>query len=181
MGKLPRRRKWQPDPGFLPGKSRGQRNLVGSRPWSCKESDVTERFSTHVSLDPAKLNFMLPFWWCQLLKRVCVSSNLAEPDWLSTCAHQPSAEAHTFLPWRHTQGASHRVWHVEVLVDQRGWEEVAGRVSLVARGSLPVGDDELKSRVCSSLVLSESSSCCLPNRSSPPSCRHTAVFCKGRG
>ena len=178
VGKIPWRRKWQPNPGFLPGKSHGQRNLVGYSPWSCKELDITERFSTPVSLDPAKLNFVLPLWWCQLLKRVCVSPRLAESDWLSTCAHQPSAEAHTFLPWRHAQGARHRVWHVEVLVDQRGWGEVAGRVSVVAHGSLPVGDDEVKSRVCSPLALSESSGYCPPNRSLPPSCH--ALRCSAR-
>jgi len=28
---------------LLPGKSHGQRSLVGSSPWGCKESDTTER------------------------------------------------------------------------------------------------------------------------------------------
>ena len=37
------RRKWQPTPVFLPGKSHGQRNLVGYSPWGCKESDTTEQ------------------------------------------------------------------------------------------------------------------------------------------
>ena len=32
----------QPTPVFLPGKSRGQRSLVGYRPWSCKELNMTE-------------------------------------------------------------------------------------------------------------------------------------------
>ena len=41
------RRKWQPTPVFLPGKSHGRRNLVGSSPWGCKESDTTERFHFH--------------------------------------------------------------------------------------------------------------------------------------
>ena len=40
-GKIPWRRKWQPTPVFLPGKSHGQRSLVGSGPWGCKESDMT--------------------------------------------------------------------------------------------------------------------------------------------
>ena len=35
-------RKWQPTPVFLPGKSPGQRSLVGSSPWGREESDVTE-------------------------------------------------------------------------------------------------------------------------------------------
>ena len=37
------RRKWQPTPVFLPGKSHGQRSLVGYNLWGLKESDVTER------------------------------------------------------------------------------------------------------------------------------------------
>ena len=36
------RRKWQPTPVLLPGKSHGWRNLVGYSPWGCKESDTTE-------------------------------------------------------------------------------------------------------------------------------------------
>jgi len=30
------RRKWQPTPVFLPGKSHGQRSVVGCSPWGCK-------------------------------------------------------------------------------------------------------------------------------------------------
>ena len=37
------RRKRQPTPVFLPGKSRGRWNLVGYSLWGCKESDTTER------------------------------------------------------------------------------------------------------------------------------------------
>ena len=36
VGKIPWRRKWQPIPAFLPGKSHGQRSLVGYSPWGCK-------------------------------------------------------------------------------------------------------------------------------------------------
>ena len=36
------RRKWQPTPVFLPRESRGQRSLVGCRPWGRIESDTTE-------------------------------------------------------------------------------------------------------------------------------------------
>jgi len=35
-GRLPWRRKWQPTPVFLPGKSHGQRSLAGYSPWSCR-------------------------------------------------------------------------------------------------------------------------------------------------
>ena len=43
VGKIPWRRKWQPVPVLLPGKSHWWRNLVGYSPWSCKELDTTER------------------------------------------------------------------------------------------------------------------------------------------
>ena len=46
VGKIPWRRKWQPTPVFLPGKSHGQRSLTGYSPWSHKELDMTE--PTHV-------------------------------------------------------------------------------------------------------------------------------------
>ena len=42
VGKILWRRKWQPTPVLLPGKSHG-RSLVGYSPWGRKESDTTER------------------------------------------------------------------------------------------------------------------------------------------
>ena len=42
LGRFPRRRKWQPTPVFLPGKSHGQRSLVGYSPRGRKELDMTE-------------------------------------------------------------------------------------------------------------------------------------------
>ena len=54
------RRKWHPTLVFLPGKSHGQRSLVGSSPWCREELDTaeaTER-STHIAQDskPASRN-----------------------------------------------------------------------------------------------------------------------------
>ena len=43
VGKIPWRRKWQSTPVLLPGKSHGQRGLVGYSPWGHKESETTER------------------------------------------------------------------------------------------------------------------------------------------
>ena len=37
----PWRRKWQIAPTFLPGKSRGQKNLAGYSPWGGKQLDMT--------------------------------------------------------------------------------------------------------------------------------------------
>ena len=44
--KIPWNRKWHPTPVFLPGKSHGQRSLVGYSSWGHKESDKTEQLST---------------------------------------------------------------------------------------------------------------------------------------
>ena len=44
------RRQWQPTPVLLPGKSHGQRSLVGCSPWGRWESDRTERLPFHFSL-----------------------------------------------------------------------------------------------------------------------------------
>ena len=43
-------RKWQPTPVLLPGKSHGQRSLVGYSPWGQEESDMTEQLHFHFSL-----------------------------------------------------------------------------------------------------------------------------------
>ena len=39
-----------PTPGLLPGKSHGQRSLVGCRPWGLEELDTTERLSSRRGL-----------------------------------------------------------------------------------------------------------------------------------
>ena len=44
------RRQWHPTPVLLPGKSHGQRRLVGCSPWGRYESDTTERLHFQFSL-----------------------------------------------------------------------------------------------------------------------------------
>ena len=44
------RRQWHPTPVLLPGKSHGQRSLVGYSPWGHEESDMTEWLNSHFSL-----------------------------------------------------------------------------------------------------------------------------------
>ena len=41
---------WQPTPVLLPGKSHGQKSLVGCNPWGRQESDTTEQLHFHFSL-----------------------------------------------------------------------------------------------------------------------------------
>ena len=52
------RRKWQTAPVFLPGKSHGQRSLVGHSPWGHKESDMTEPLNNN-SFVHCKANMLL--------------------------------------------------------------------------------------------------------------------------
>ena len=44
------RRQWQPTLVLLPGKSHGQRRLVGCSPWGLEESDTTEGLHFYFSL-----------------------------------------------------------------------------------------------------------------------------------
>ena len=52
----PWRRKWQLTPVSLPGKSHGQKSLVGCSPWGHKESGTTE----WLTLNSFKINFYSP-------------------------------------------------------------------------------------------------------------------------
>ena len=74
--KIPWRKKWQPTPIFLPGKSHGWRSLVGYSPWCCKELYTTEKlyfhylFSTLWTVDrqaPLSMGFARQEDWSELL------------------------------------------------------------------------------------------------------------------
>ena len=71
VGKILWRRKWQPTPVFLPGKSHGQRSLVGYSPCSLKELDMTE--------------WIITLWW--LYPRGRGKKCLYFPDDLSHFSH----------------------------------------------------------------------------------------------
>ena len=62
--KIPWRRKWQPTPVFLPGKSHGQRSLAGCSPGSHKESDTNEHIAFKVANGKrqAKTNWKFKQW-----------------------------------------------------------------------------------------------------------------------
>ena len=56
--KIPRRRKWQPTPVFLPGISHRQRSLVGYSPWGRRRV----RHSWTTKQKQRQRNISLPFW-----------------------------------------------------------------------------------------------------------------------
>ena len=55
VGKIPWRRKWLPNPLFLPGEFDGQRSLEVYSPWSHKESNMTEQLTLSLLLFWPKL------------------------------------------------------------------------------------------------------------------------------
>ena len=59
--KIPWRREWQPTPVFLPGKAHAWRSLAGYSPWSCKESDTTERLIHWEKKEEMKRAQLWPF------------------------------------------------------------------------------------------------------------------------
>ena len=56
--KIPGRKAWQPTPVFLSGEPHGQRSLAGCSPQARKQSDTTERLSTHAYPTPDGLSFV---------------------------------------------------------------------------------------------------------------------------
>ena len=88
VGKIHWRKKWQPTPVFLPGKSHGQRSLAGYSAWGRKESDTTKQLhftsSLHFSfkvlplcLGPGKLciNVSRQIWAFALFTALSLSVN----------------------------------------------------------------------------------------------------------
>ena len=75
-GKSPRKRKWQPTPVFLPGKSHGQRSRAGYSSWGHKELDTTERLSMHMHTLHADLCHPLLFREAGCVSRLGAQSRL---------------------------------------------------------------------------------------------------------
>ena len=82
VGNFPWRRKWQPTPVVLPGKSRGRRSLVGYSPWGRKDSDTTERL--HV------ISYMYIYMILSLLLSLAVLGLLCCTRAFSSCGTQAS-------------------------------------------------------------------------------------------
>ena len=61
VGKIPWRRKWQPTPVFLPGKSHGQRSLGGYSPGVAKESDMMYQLNDNTTCNILGENYFLVF------------------------------------------------------------------------------------------------------------------------
>ena len=121
VGKIPWRRKWQPTPVLLPGKSYGRRSLVGYSPWGCKKLDTTEWLHFHFSFHSQR------DWQCM--------------DWATQFKSSPGSslveEAAERLPWAAESdrfllsrgSANHMLCHFE----QVAWPLWASRISTVTQ------------------------------------------------
>ena len=90
--KIPWRRKWQPTPVFLPGKSHGQKSLASYSPWVSKESDMTYMYKyiglakefIWVFLVSCKQKTRTNFWLTQYIYNINVS-NVCLVIYVSIC------------------------------------------------------------------------------------------------
>ena len=77
VGKILWRRKCQPTPVFLPGKSHGEKSLVSYSPWSHKESDTAKY--AHGSVPGEEIK-----WICSIKKSQNIDQNyffIREWEW----------------------------------------------------------------------------------------------------
>ena len=97
-----RRRWWHPTPVLLPGKSHGQRSLVGGSSWGREESDTTEQLHFHFSLscfgerngNPLQCSCLENprdggAWWAAIYG---VPQSQTRLKWLSSSSSQHEAE-----------------------------------------------------------------------------------------
>ena len=71
------RRQWHPTPVLLPGKSHGQRSLVGCSPWGLEESDTTEQLPL-----AASSNSVTTYETCQTYERPIAFTSRSKRLWI---------------------------------------------------------------------------------------------------
>ena len=89
------RRKWQPTPVFLPGKSQGRGSLVGCRLWGCTELDMTE-----VTWHKQNSLLFILFWL-----RIYIGGKVASKIKVAMSYHVPDT-----CRWNRTQGSKSQEW-----------------------------------------------------------------------
>ena len=98
-----RRRQWHPTPALLPGKSHGQRSLVGCSPWGGKELGTTKRLHFHFSLSCTGEGKGNP------LQRSCLESLRDGGAWWA--AVYGVAQSQTRLKWLSSRNLFYRWEH----------------------------------------------------------------------
>ena len=100
---ITRRRRWHPTPVLLPGKSHGQRNLVGCSPWGREELDTTERLHFHFSLSCIGEGNGTP------LQCSCLENPRDVGAWWA--AVYGVAQSRTRLKWRSSSSSSSNLYY----------------------------------------------------------------------
>ena len=90
---IPSRRKWQPTPVFLPGKSHGERSLAGYSPWSHKELDKAVQLNGILEGTMVQTTQVEPLT-CEHLCRTCWSG------WSRGCWTEAMRDGPLFLSLR---------------------------------------------------------------------------------
>ena len=151
------RRQWHPTPVLLPGKSHGQRSLVGCSPWGREESDTTERLHFHFSLscigegngNPLQCSCLenprdRGAWWAAVYR---VTQSQTQLKWLSSsmCQYglpQMAQQYKICLPVQGMQIGSlgqegpleeGMVTHSDILAWEIPWTEESGRLQSMLR------------------------------------------------
>ena len=95
------KRQWQSTPVFLPGKSHGQRSLIGCSPWGHKESDTTEwlnwaeKLSLEKAMAPHSSTLAWKISWMEEPGRLqSIGSLRVRHNWVT------SLSLFTFMHWR---------------------------------------------------------------------------------
>ena len=97
-------RQWHPTPILLPGKSHGQRSLIGCNPWGREELDTTERLHFHFSLSCIGEGNGNP------LQCSCLENPREGGAWWA--AVYGVAQSQTRLKWLSSSSISYPVLHV---------------------------------------------------------------------
>ena len=104
-GKIPCRREWQPTPVFSSGESHGQRSLVGSRPWACKESVATEWVTyKHTHTDLIAFKFNLRFHFKLILWQLFLKAKTIHDKYFYWVETQILTYCHIFTPQKKKKG-----------------------------------------------------------------------------
>ena len=94
--RIPWSKKWQPTPGFLPGKFHGQRSLAGYSPCGHKEWDTTEQLTLSLSTKAIAVlisTVIISFLVLHFKQRASWCLGDRED------ANQPSASCRSFTGW----------------------------------------------------------------------------------
>ena len=100
-----RRRQWHPTPVLLPGRSHGQRSLVGCSPWGRDESDTTEWF--HFSLSHIEEGNGNP------LQYSCLENPRDRGTWWA--AIYGVAQSRTWLKWLSSSSSNRKQYKIIII------------------------------------------------------------------